>query len=155
MIRKKYLDPQIKIVLCLFVFLILACQKEKSTTLFEGFVAFEPDTISSPLYSFDKENNCLFYKSPHDTLNLELGKDRFIFLEVSEALKEDFSNKDIIENYKSLMLYDVHKNCLDTFKHLKYAVLNDVVFLPTDSIVQGQDETFTRIITLKSNLKFE
>lgn len=90
---------------------------------------------SSQYYEFNGEN-CLVYHSFNDTLNLELGKSRFIIFKTSDSLLKDFSNID------KLKLKDIHfkKNvlCFDKAK-TKYGIIEDILFLPSDSIINGEE----------------
>lgn len=96
---------------------------------------------------YEVNQNCIEYHSILDTLDNQIGKGRFIVFKTSELLKSDFSN---INNVKLKEYFFSNKNeiCLDSLStYYKYGVIEDIVFLDTDSIVGG--ESGKRIITMK------
>lgn len=82
------------------------------------------------------DGNCLKYHSYLDTLNLEFGKKRFIIFKTSDSLFQDFSNINKLK-LKELIFQD-NLICFEK-KKPKYGIIEDIVFLPSDSIINGEE----------------
>jgi hypothetical protein len=98
------------------------------------------------------DKNCIEYHSILDTTKVVIGENRFIIFKTSNSIKPDFSNIDslVLEEFVFL---DKQRLCLDSKFSYKYGVIEDVVFLKTDSIING--EKTERIISLKQYVSFK
>ena len=108
------------------------------------------DYSKSQFYEVYKKK-CIKYYSFFDTLNLEIGKDRYILFKTSDSLKSDFSNINniILEEF---IFLDKNSLCLERKTLPKYGIIEDIVFLKTDSIIQGEDSK--RIKTIYQYVNF-
>lgn len=161
---KHNLKKTIKFLIYLTPLIIISCTKDKEDKvevlningkeILNQFIYFNKDSIDFKKSHFYKVNNdnCIEYHSILDTLNAVIGKNRFIIFKTSDSIKSDFSNinKLILNEF---VFMDKQKLCLDKKSTYKYGIIEDVVFLKTDSIING--ESAERIITLKQyiNLK--
>lgn len=114
----------------------------------------ENDSIDYSKSQFYELNNgnCIKYHSFFDTLNLKLGKKRFILFKTSDSLKSDFSNINDITLEKYIFL-DKNNLCFERKNKPKYGVIEDIVFLDSDSIING--EKAERIKTIYQYIDFE
>lgn len=109
------------------------------------------DYSKSHFYEIDNER-CINYYSIFDTLKNKIGVDRFIVFKTSNSLKSDFSNiKDVkLEEY-----FFKNRNylCLNRETIPNYGIIEDIVFLKTDSIID--DEKSKRIRTIYQYINFK
>lgn len=100
------------------------------------------DSIDYSLSHFHlKENNFLKYYSPLDTNKLEYGTNRYILFK----FLNDSLNKEFFFNEKKELN-------LDRLPYLKVGVIEETVFLPSDTIIEG--EKAKRIIKLTQKVSF-
>jgi hypothetical protein len=92
--------------------------------------------IDKSSHYYETYKNCIQYHSYLDTLNLEVGKKRFIVFKTSQELASDFSNVDSL-TMKKYFFKDKNVLCLKG-KTPHYGVIEDIVFIDTDSLVDGE-----------------
>ena len=114
----------------------------------------ENDSIDYSKSQFHElhNGNCIKYYSFLDTLNLKLGEKRFILFKTSDSLKSDFSNINDITLEKYIFL-DKNNLCFERKNKPKYGVIEDIVFLASDSIIQGENSV--RIKTIYQYVNFD
>ena len=108
------------------------------------------DFSKSQFYDIDKNN--LKYYSFFDTLNTKLGVDRFIIFKTSDSLKSDFSN---INELKLEEFYFTNKNllCIKRKKLPDYGIIEDINYIKSDSLING--EKTKRIRTIYQYINFK
>lgn len=109
------------------------------------------DYSKSQFYEISN-GNCIEYHSVFDTLKTEIGVNRFIIFKTSDLLKSDFSNYESIKLDEYSFL-NGHSLCIERKNALNYGVIEDVVFLKSDSIKSG--EKTTRIKTIYQYINFK
>ncbi len=153
---------------CIF-FILIGCQKENNVQEIEvlnkieilnidnkeilnQMIVYKNDTIDYSKSQFYKiENNCIRYYSFFDTLDNKLGENRYIVFKTSNLLKSDFSNADSLD-LREFFFHKKNSLCLDEDLKVSYGIIEDIIFLETDSIVNGERQT--RIKTSYQYIKF-
>lgn len=111
--------------------------KNSSSYLNQVIIFDKNDRIDKASQYYElKDENCLIYHSYLDTLNLEFGKKRFIIFKTSDSLLRDFSNYDKLQLKE--FLFKKNSICFEREKP-KYGVIEDIVFLHSDSIINGEE----------------
>ena len=165
-------DTTTKLLFCLFILLLLnyGCKNKTNLNRLKNQVEIlnisgkevlnqaiffdENDSIDYSKSQFHElhNGNCIKYYSFLDTLNLKLGKKRFILFKTSDSLKSDFSNINDITLEEYIFL-DKNNLCFERKNKPKYGVIEDIVFLDSDSIIN--DEKAKRIKTIYQYINFE
>ena len=87
---------------------------------------------------FTLENtNCIRYHSVLDTNKTKIGKNRFIIFKTSKFLKSDFSNIEKIE-LKKMFFKNGNLLCFNKDSVPKYGVIEDIIFIKSDSIINNE-----------------
>lgn len=117
-------------------------------------VYFKDNSIDYSKSQFYKiyNKNCIKYYSMFDTLNAKIGVDRFIIFKTSDSLMSDFSNINDIK-LEEFFFKDKNYLCVDRKNIPSYGVIEDVVFLKSDSIING--EKSKRIKTVYQYINFK
>jgi len=89
------------------------------------------------------EDGCLHFFSPLDTTGIPVGKKRFITFRTSDEISEDFSNVEKIKLNEHFFREDKIL-CFGSGKLPKRGIIEDIVFLPSDELIDG--EKTSRII---------
>lgn len=109
------------------------------------------DYKKSQFYEIENEK-CIKYYSFFDTLKNKIGVDRYIIFKTSPMLKSDFSNKENIE-LEEYFFKDKNLLCLDLKDIPDYGIIEDIVFLNSDSIINGEESKRIKTIYQYINLK--
>lgn len=137
------------------LFIFIGCQKENNIQevqvldkveilnidgkdILNQMIVYKNNTIDYPKSQFYKiEDNCIRYYSFFDTLDSKLGENRYIVFKTSNLLKPDFSNVDSLD-LQELFFHNKNSLCLDKNSKISYGIIEDIIFLETDSIVNGE-----------------
>jgi hypothetical protein len=146
-----------KKIMFLLLIIFTSCSEEKRSKveilningkeLLNQSLYYKGDSINLKKSHFYKvSNNCIEYNSILDTLESEIGKNRFIIFKTSDLIKPDFSNINSLK-LEEFIFINQKKICLKKETNYKYGIIEDVVFMDVDTIING--ERGKRIITMK------
>ncbi len=167
MIGKNRLRKIISFIVTILFFFFLSCNTEKKeNNKVEILNINGKDLLNQAIYY--KDNNsidysksqfyqiynkkCIKYYSVFDTLKAKIGVNRFIIFKTSDSLKSDFSNANEIK-LEEFFFKNNNYLCLNRKKNPKYGIIEDIVFLKTDSIINGEKSKRIRTIYQYINFK--
>lgn len=173
MIGKSKLKKTIKFITVISFLLIISCNDKKKNiaidstedkvevlnvngknVLNQAIYYKNNDSIEYSKSQFYEVYNkkCIKYHSVFDTLKTKIGVNRYIIFKTSDLLKPDFSNINDIK-LEEYFFMNANYLCVVRGKNPNYGVIEDIVFLKSDSIIKG--EKSKRIKTIYQYINFK